>query len=543
MIKIQKILVRAPNWIGDAVMATPSLSALRRRFHEAEIVLLAKPVIAAVFEQHPDIDRIILYEDPGKHHGIFGLWRLSRLLKTEQFNMALLLQNAFEAALLAFFAGIPQRLGYATDGRRLFLTQSLNKKEAPIHRSDAYFSLLQLIANVSSGHEEIKKRDPYLVLTSNERAEARIFLKSLGVLTSRLVIGINPGAAYGTAKRWLPDRFAEVADQLGERYEAEILIFGGKFEIEIAKKIQQQMKSPAVVLAGKTSLRQMMACIKTCGLFISNDSGPMHVASALNVPQVAVFGPTNPQASFSQGEYDIMVQNKVDCAPCRHRICPIDHRCMEGLSVESVFKAAAIQLNLPLQKKGAVFLDRDGTMNPDSGYIDSIQGFSLFPGTARAIKKLNQKNIPVILVTNQSGVARSLFPEIFVGELHLYLQGLLAREGAYLDGIYYCPHHPDWVACDCRKPAGGMIKKALLDFPVDYSLSYIVGDKPADILLADAFLPQAQATSILVQTGEGLKTLKTFNNSGKKPDHVSKDLPEAVDWILEQKTHENLKQS
>lgn len=518
-------------------MATPSLAALRRRFHKAEIVLLAKPVIAAIFEHHPDIDRIILYEDPGNHHGIVGLWRLSRRLKKEHFDLAFLLQNALEAALLSFFAGIPERLGYASDGRRLFLTRSLHKKEAPIHRSDAYFALLQLIVDAPSERDEIKKRDPYLVVTSNERAEARMFLKSLGVSTERRLIGINPGAAYGTAKRWLPERFAELSDKLSQEYQAQILIFGGKSEIEVAEKIQHYMKSPVVVMTGKTSVRQMMACIKSCGLFISNDSGPMHVASALNIPQVAVFGPTNPEASFSQGKYDIMVQNKVDCAPCRHRVCPIDHRCMEGLSVDSVFEATKIQLALPKKKQAAVFLDRDGTLNPDSGYIDSIQRFSLFPGVAKAIKRLNEKGLLVILVTNQSGIVRALFSESFLSELHHHLQGLLAREGAYLDGIYHCPHHPDWAKCDCRKPAGGMIKKALLDFSIDYSLSYMVGDKPVDILLADALQPEAQATSILVQTGEGTKTLETFTQSGKKPDHISKNLTKAVDWILEREIH------
>ncbi len=516
-------------------MSTPALSALRHTFKDAEIVLLAKPAVAALFVAHPDIDRVMVYDDPGPHSGIRGLFRLIRLLRKERFDLAFLLQNALEAALLAFFAGIPQRLGYATDGRRILLTAALKKKSAPLHRSDAYLALIPLIGLPVAKHEaETKKKDPYLVLTETERSAARHFLKMLGADLSKPLIGINPGAAYGTAKRWLPERFAEVADRLSDQFQAQILIFGGPSERPVAEDIQTIMKSQAIILTGKTTVRQMMACIQACRLFISNDSGPMHVASALKVPQVAVFGPTNPTASFSNGAYDILVQNQVECAPCRHRECPIDHRCMTGLSPDAVYGAALRLMNAPKKTVPAVFIDRDGTMNPDDGYIDSIARFSLFPGVAESISRLNQAGLPVILVTNQSGVARGLFDAAFVDELHLYLQRLLAREGAYLDGIYSCPHHPDWMACDCRKPAGGMIKKALRDYPIDFSCSYVVGDKRSDLGLVEALLPEQQAKAILVKTGEGLATLSFLEASGDVSAHVSNDFSEAVDWILKQ---------
>lgn len=528
----QKILVRAPNWIGDAVMATPSLTALRRFFETAEIVLLAKPAVAALFEQHSDIDRVIVYEDPGRHSGLSGLWRLSREIKREQFDLAFLLQNALEAALLAFFAGIPKRIGYATDGRRLLLTRSMKKKIPTPHRSDAYLALMGLVDDEGESPSAEEKRLPTLVVSSSERRAARDFLKTLGVPDDVLLIGFNPGAAYGTAKRWLPEYFAALADQLVEQKKAQILIFGARSEIALAETIQKHMKHPAFILAGKTTVRQMMACIKECRLFISNDSGPMHVASALAVPQIALFGPTNVGATFSAGPLDIVVQNKVDCAPCRHRHCPIAHPCMTGLSVETVFNAADQQLCRPQKRRSAVFLDRDGTINPDTSYIDHIDRFLLFPGAAKAIAQLNQKGIPVILVTNQSGVARGFFPESFVEFLHLHLQRLLAKEGAYLDGIYTCVHHPDFTPCDCRKPAGGMVRQALRDHPIDFSLSYVVGDKASDIKLAKALTPKETAKSILVQTGEGAETLKILEDSGEHADYLAENLMDAVEWIL-----------
>lgn len=378
----------------------------------------------------------------------------------------------------------------------------------------------------------MRKKDPCLSVSTTESGAARDFLKSLGAATEKPLIGLNPGAAYGTAKRWLPERFAALADRLSDQFQAQILIFGGKSEVSVAEKIQSRMKAEAVILTGKTTLRQMMACIRQCRLLISNDSGPMHVASALRVPQVAIFGPTNPVASFSNGAYDMLVQNRVDCAPCRHRDCPVDHRCMEGLGVDAVFEVAARHMETPKKARGAVFLDRDGTINPDDGYIDSTERFSLFPGAAAAIAKLNQAGVPVILVTNQSGVARGMFDASFVDELHLYLQRLLAREGAYLDGIYFCPHHPDRTGCDCRKPAGGMIKQAILDHAIDFSKSYIVGDKASDMLLSEALLPQFKAKAVLVKTGEGEATRASLAELGKTPDFVSKDLSEAADWIL-----------
>lgn len=288
--KFKKILVRAPNWIGDAVMATPALSALRVSFPDAEIVVLAKPAIAAVLEAHPDIDRIIFYEKPGKDAGLFGLWRLSQSLRREGFDLAFLLQNAIEAALIAFFAGIPERVGFSTDGRAFLLTKSAKKNKAPTHRQEAYLSLLCLVGG------KVEKRVPYLLVESREREKAHEQLKATSHGGASCVIGLNPGAAYGSAKRWLPERFAQLADRLAAQFQAQILIIGGPKEVALAETVQKEMRHQAIVMTGKTSVREMMALISQCDLFISNDSGPMHIASALRIPQVAIFGPTNAQA-------------------------------------------------------------------------------------------------------------------------------------------------------------------------------------------------------------------------------------------------------
>jgi len=518
----KKILVRAHNWIGDGVMATPTLSGLRRAFKDAEIVLLAKPAVAALLEAQPDIDRIIPYEKPGKDAGALGLWRLSQRLKKEKFDLAFLIQNALEAALIAFCAGIPERVGYAADGRSLLLTRSLKLKDAPLHCRERYRALLALVSAEAEG------RGPYLHVTSAERAAARALLQVEGRSEGKPLVGLNPGAAYGSSKRWFPERFAAVADRLSVEYGSESLLFWGPGELDLAEAVQKAMQQPALVLKRKTTVREMMALIAQCDLFISNDSGPMHIASALGIPQVVVFGPTDPAAYYPDGLNDRMLHVPVDCYPCKHRTCPIDHRCMDRVSAEAVFETAAALLQTGKEKRGAVFLDRDGTINADEGYIDAIDRFHFFPGAAAAIAKLNRRGIPVMLVTNQSGIARGFFDEAFLDRLHRYLQGLLAREGAYLDGIYYCPHHPDFSACDCRKPARGMIDAAILDHGIDFSKSFVVGDKSLDIALA-----QDGAQGILVQTGEGGTSLRELETAGSLPAHVAKDLAGAVDWILD----------
>ncbi len=518
----KKILIRMPNWIGDAVMAIPTLSALRTRFHGAQIVLLAKPSVAALFACHPDVDRVLVYEDRGKHRGLAGLWTLIRALRKEHFDLAFLLQNAFEAALIAAAAGIPVRVGYAGDGRSLLLTRSLRRKDAPHHHREAYLALIKLVdGRPFSG-------PPFLVVTEEERKTASRFLESCGIKQEDCVIGIHPGAAYGSAKRWFPERFAAVADQIMKRFQTKIVIFGGPLETGIAGAIHEAMLTPSVVLAGKTSVREMMALMTKCRLLITNDSGPMHAASALGVPVVAVFGPTDPTQTSPGGIYTRMIQNKVECAPCKARECPIDHPCMTGISSEEVYQSAFKSLDGFRGKPGAVFLDRDGTINEDVGYLSRLHQFSLIPGAVDGIAKLNREGIPVFLITNQSGVGRGFFSEEFVAEAHRYLRDLLEREGAVLNGIYYCPHSPEKTTCRCRKPLPGMIERAALEHHVDLSRSYIVGDKSTDMALA-----REGIKGVLVQTGEGREALKEMQQSRTQPDHVSEHLGEAVEWILE----------
>lgn len=347
---VQRILIRSANWVGDAVMTTPALRAVRRRFPGAQITLLAKPWVIPVFKNSPDIDHIMTYDADGRHAGPLGKWRLVQEICRERFDLAISLQNAFEAALLFFLARIPRRMGFTTDGRALLLTDRIHTWR-PLkkgHLIDYYLGLMAGGGIASQG------RRLTLAISPVEKTAARQFLNRHGIDLDRPLIGINPGAAFGTAKRWLPERYVHVGRNLIDQLDASILIFGSTSEGALGTSIATRIGDGCLNLSGRTSLRQAMALIGECNLFITNDSGLMHVAAALEVPQVVIIGPTDPVATGPVNEESLLVQKQDACylSPCLKPHCPIvDHRCMTAISVEMVMDAALSTLK---REKGTV---------------------------------------------------------------------------------------------------------------------------------------------------------------------------------------------
>ncbi len=334
----QRILVRATNWVGDAVMSLPALEALRARFPRAEIVLVSKPWVSEIYWHHPAVNRQIIYKPQSEHRGARGLWRFAQELKAEQFDAAILLQNAFHAAWMAYLARIPVRIGYARDGRSFLLDDAI---EPPLpaaygHQASYYLQLLFRAGVIDKPRpvEEIR-----VYLTDPELQWAAKKLDNLGLSGPRFLIGLSPGAAFGPAKRWMPERFASLADRLTGALNADVLIFGSPEERPLAEEIARAMHHTPTVVAGDTSLRQLLALMAQCRLIVTNDSGPMHLAAALGVPLVAIFGSTDERATGPVGTRLRIVSRRVECSPCGLRQCPIDFRCMRSLSVEEVFKA------------------------------------------------------------------------------------------------------------------------------------------------------------------------------------------------------------
>ncbi|HEX5411459.1 MAG TPA: lipopolysaccharide heptosyltransferase II [Terriglobia bacterium] len=335
----EKILVRATNWVGDGVMSMPALEALRERFPAAEIVLVVKPWVADLYLHHSAVNRLIVYDAAGEHQGPCGLSKLVEQIRAERFDMAVLFQNAFHAAWIAWRSRIPVRIGYGLEGRGILLTDSVPVPSPALygHQSNYYLQLLfraglvDWVAPVESIRLEVE---------NSEKAWGAKQVKSLGLGGPRFLVGLTPGAAFGPAKRWLLDRYANLADRLIGALNADVLIFGSPAEKPLAEEIAHGMRHTPVIMTGETTLRQLMALLVQCRLVITNDSGPMHLAAALGLPVVAIFGSTDERATGPVSPLARIVRNPVACSPCGMRECPIDFRCMKGVTVEEVHRTA-----------------------------------------------------------------------------------------------------------------------------------------------------------------------------------------------------------
>lgn len=362
----RRILVRGVNWLGDAVMTTPALQRLRERFPTANITLLTQEKLAELWRHQPSIDAAMPFGSAE------GAWSVARRLRGPKFDLALVLPNSPRSALEMWLARIPHRVGYACSWRNWLLTErvpgrpghSLMRKRslreisrlnragsstpgyppanAPL-RSHQIHDYLHLAAALGANSEAV----PPLLAVSPEETEAVAAKFGLGSVTATAspLFGLNPGAEYGPAKRWPLERFIAAAREVQERTYCSWLLLGGKSDVPAAQAIESALRtenSPLHNLAGQTSLRELMAALKLCRVLLTNDTGPMHVAAALGTPVVVPFGSTSPELTGpglpGDSRHRLLAAN-VPCAPCFRRTCPIDFRCMTGISVESVVQA------------------------------------------------------------------------------------------------------------------------------------------------------------------------------------------------------------
>jgi heptosyltransferase-2 len=326
-------------------MALPALRAARLKHPGAQIAVLARPYVADIYREQKICDELIPYDWTARHAGIAGRERLASELRERKFDVALLLQNAFDAAWLAWRAGIPQRIGYGRDGRSWLLTKAVpvpRPAEIPAHEKFYYLELLR-----RAGWTESLEDNSFIGLEVPEplRKRAEETLLSFGARPDTLRIAIGAGASYGSAKCWPPERFAEVANRLSVEKDAEIILFGTTGEIPVAQAIIAAMRRKAINLTGKTNIADLPALLSRCHVFIGNDSGGMHVAAAVGLPVVAIFGPTDPFGTSPVTLKKAIVRQKPYCSPCFLRRCPIDHRCMTVITPAMVHEALVPLLN------------------------------------------------------------------------------------------------------------------------------------------------------------------------------------------------------
>ena len=343
-----KIMIRATNWVGDAIMALPALRAIRQRQSAATINIVARPYVADIYRDQQVCDELINYDPNGEHRGWSGREKLIADLRTRKFDVALLLQNAFDAAWLAWRAQIPQRIGYARDGRSFLLTKAIpvpKPGEIPPHEKFYYLELLR-----RAGWLDQLPDEPRITLrvpdASRQRAAQMLVEAEATHHATRIAVGA--GASFGSAKCWPPDRFAKALNALLSQADADVILFGTPAEFPVSAAIAAELQRPPINLTGKTSIADLPALLSQCHLFLGNDSGAMHVAAAVGLPVVAVFGPTDPDGTAPVTPRLTIVQQKPYCSPCFLRRCPTDHRCMTAVTpamVETALHSALAEVS------------------------------------------------------------------------------------------------------------------------------------------------------------------------------------------------------
>lgn len=349
--KIERILIRGTNWLGDAVMTTPAMERLRASFPAAHIALLATPLTAGLFQASPLVNEIIEYRR--REGGVRAFFDAVWQVREQRFDAALLFQNAFEAALLAALGGASVRIGFAEQGRSALLTHRLHRgqQHRNRHQVEDYLDIVAECERVCLGDKfqpATEKPLPSLLANASQRQAANEKLQQFGIADRRPLIALNTGATNSRAKCWPAGRFAELADRLNAELNAQIVLIGGAAEADYAEAVARQTKrAGAINLAGKTNMPELIGLLAECDLLVSNDTGPAHVAAALGTATLTIFGPTNEFETSPTGRRAELIRaDNIECARCMHRDCPIDHRCMTRLEINAVLERVQKLLQL-----------------------------------------------------------------------------------------------------------------------------------------------------------------------------------------------------
>ncbi len=330
----KNIIVKMPNWLGDLVMATPVLADLRRKFPASKITAMCQSGIAPLLSKDPNINELYSYKRPSgwirrRQHG-----EIIEAIRLGEYDLGILLTNSFSTAWWFWRGHVKKRLGYEGNLRSPLLTDpvQLPQQIKTQHLVTTYKMLLEPL-DIS-----VSNSDPHIYLTAEERQVAKDLLESHGIpVANTTILGINPGAAYGSAKCWLPESFVEVTQKMLLHQNLYVVYFGDQAGAPLVNEICGKVPNNRVInLSGKTSLRELLALISCCSIFLTNDSGPMHAASALGVPLLALFGSTDDTRTgpYKNGK---VIHKHVECSPCYKRVCPIDFRCMKRIGVDEVY--------------------------------------------------------------------------------------------------------------------------------------------------------------------------------------------------------------
>jgi len=531
-------LLAAPNWLGDLVMSTALLPRLSdQRPAPSRLVLSVRRRWLPLLAGDPRIDEILPYERTGRHRGPGGLWRLSRDWAAADCGSALLLPPSLRVALAAAMAGIHRRIGFAEDGRGSLLRPALAR---PPRGEVHYVDELMLLDAAWRGGDGTPAAAPMPWLPACAAVPP-------GMAGETPIWALAVGATFGDAKSWPVDRlagFAEAAVDGGAR----VLLLGDDAAAGIAARLGEAVADrlidasddrPGLVdLVGRTDLAQVASLLKSCGLFVGNDSGLMHLSAALGTPTVGLFGSSSPGWTAPRGPRVRVVRTPpFACQPCFRPDCSNDTFCLDALEPAVVLEACRDLLRSdPSDEPGVyravddgpaarptLFLDRDGVLIADPGYLHDPEQVELLPGVPEALRAAAGAGFRLVCLTNQSGIGRGYYGDEDFRRVQARLEDLLSAAGIRLDGVYYCPHAPG-AGCGCRKPALGLIHAASRDARWT-TASWLIGDKASDVRLALA----AGLRPRLVRTGQGEGQIADLPAGVP----VDADLRAAVDRLLE----------
>jgi len=332
-------------------MSLPALHELRRLFPTAHITLACHPGTADIFIETELANEVLVTE-----RGSFSVIKNARTWRRGRFDLAVLFQNAFAAAVTAWLAGVPRRVGYDTDRRRSLLTMAIPLPDWKNERHESFY-YLNIVAELERGllgASSIAETETHFTLpVSDKRREAaRRMINQAGAHSGKPLAIICPGSVNSRAKRWPAERYAELADRLAESG-MDVGLIGSSAEIDVSKEVSNRARHQPILLTGKTTVAEVVAIISIADVLITNDTGPAHIGAALGTPTLVVFGPTNPLTTYPLSPAAALIRHPPECAPCMLRDCPIDHRCMTAIASEDVFdRAIALMSTRTVQVSG-----------------------------------------------------------------------------------------------------------------------------------------------------------------------------------------------
>jgi len=538
-----RILVIRFSSLGDIILTTPLLDTLKQNYRNSEIFFLTKQKYQGLFESDPRIDSVIYFEPEGKDKGFSGFFRLIKRLNLERYDLIVDLHSNLRSFFVRHLVKAKRKIRYHKRLIPRLLMVYLKKwKVKSVSTVDCYLEALKKIGI------KFYCKIPGLYTKNEDKLWAENLLREVGAKEEEILIGIAPGAKWET-KRWDKDKFSLMAKSLSRDFavhtgsvRTKILLVGDKKDQKMIEHIKEYAGEDKTIQAVNLPLNNLMALVERCELFISNDSGPMHLASALGVPTIGIFGPTSPSLGFApSGLNDKIFWAGVECSPCSlhgEKGCVKESRfCMDKIMPEEVIEEVKKMIN----SDKAIFLDQDGTLIEDKGFISKIEEIKFIPGAKEGLKILQGSGYKLVIISNQSGIARGIMTKEEVEKVNNFILEKLENEGIKIEGIYFCPHHPE-DDCSCRKPKTGLIEKALLRNNLRLKSSWVIGDKLSDVLLGR----NIKGKSILVLTGYGRSEKQKLEINSEvyfwqKPDFVAKDILDAALYIKSESTNKSVK--